>query len=163
MGNTALHLAAGAGLVGVCRLLLASGASCSVINNLRNRPIDLATPPVSKVLEEEQPVRGDSDVESELLEAAKNGDLPALKVGENELGFRTSSFLSPLLLPPFFLSLPFSPLPSSISAPLRTSTAVTPRAGTPPPSTLLLGSTEFRQWSTCCRMVLMSTPGTRGM
>ena len=53
------------------------------MNSLRHKPIDLATPPVSKVLEEEQPVRGDSDVESELLEAAKNGDLPAIKVSEH--------------------------------------------------------------------------------
>ena len=73
-------MAAKLGLVNICRLLLTNGANPSIMNHMRNKPIDLATPPVAKVLEEEQPVSGDSDIESELLEAAKNGDLPAIKV-----------------------------------------------------------------------------------
>lgn len=51
-----------------------------MINNMRSKPIDVATPPASKVLEEEEPASGDSDVESELLEAAKDGDLGTVKV-----------------------------------------------------------------------------------
>ena len=66
----------------MCRLLVTSGANATVFNNMRYKPIDVATPPVSKMLaeEEEAPARGDSDVESQLLEAAKNGDLVIIKV-----------------------------------------------------------------------------------
>lgn len=78
-----LHVAAQLGLVNVCRFLIKNGANSSIVNNLRSKPIDLATPLVAKLLEEEEeeePAQGDSDVESQLLEAAKNGDLSALKV-----------------------------------------------------------------------------------
>ncbi len=80
LGNTALHRAAELGLVSICRLLVTNGANASIFNNVRSKPIDVATPPVSKMLEEEDPARGDSDVESQLLEAAKNGDLVTIKV-----------------------------------------------------------------------------------
>jgi len=79
-GNTALHKAAELGSVGVCRLLIASGANPSMSNSLRNRPIDVANPLVTKVLQEEEPIRSNLDVESQLLEAARDGDLDTVKV-----------------------------------------------------------------------------------
>lgn len=75
-----MHKAAELGQVTICRFLITNGASLSIINNARNKPIDIATPSVSKILQEEEPARGDSDVESQLLEAAKNGDLATIKV-----------------------------------------------------------------------------------
>ncbi len=81
-GNTALHKAAELGLVLVCRFLITNGADSAIFNNMRRKPIDLATPSASKVIEEE-PARGDSDVESQLLEAAKSGDLETVKVGRD--------------------------------------------------------------------------------
>ena len=63
---------------------MTNGANASLFNNVRSKPIDVATPPVSKMLEEEDPARGDSDVESQLLEAAKNGDLVTIKVSMGE-------------------------------------------------------------------------------
>ncbi len=79
IGNTALHMASELGLVSMCRLLLNNGADSSVMNHLRNKPIDMATPITIKIFQEE-PIKGVGDVESQLLEAAKNGDLTNVKV-----------------------------------------------------------------------------------
>ena len=79
LGNTVLHKAAEQGLLSICRFLITNGADPSIMNNMRCKAIDIATPTVSKVLQEE-PVKGGSDVESQLLEAAKNGDLTTVKV-----------------------------------------------------------------------------------
>ena len=78
-GNTPLHVASELGLVNVCRVLLNNGADSSVMNHMRNKPVDVAMPTTMKVLHEE-PIRGDGDVESQLLEASKNGDLALIKV-----------------------------------------------------------------------------------
>ena len=64
----------------MCRFLITNGANPSLPNNLRNKPIDVATPTVAEVLGGEEPLRGESDVELQLLEAAKNGDLDTVKV-----------------------------------------------------------------------------------
>lgn len=80
LGNTPLHKAAELGLVNTCCVLSSNGASPSILNNARSKPVDVATPAALKVLQQDEPVRGDSDVESQLLEAAKNGDLALVKV-----------------------------------------------------------------------------------
>ena len=79
-GNTALHMASELGLVGMCRVLLNNGADSSIMNHMRNKPMDIATPSTVKIFHEE-PIKGAGDVESQLLEAAKNGDLALVKVG----------------------------------------------------------------------------------
>ena len=79
LGNTPLHMAAELGLVNMCRVLLSHGADSSTMNHVRNKPMDVAMPSAVKVFQEE-PIRGDGDVESQLLEAAKNGDLVLIKV-----------------------------------------------------------------------------------
>lgn len=71
-------------MVSVCRHLIANGANLSLVNNTRSRPIDLATPSVTEVLQEGDEggaLRGgDLDEDSQLLEASKNGDLATIKV-----------------------------------------------------------------------------------
>ena len=78
-GNTPLHKAAVLGLVQICRFLIANGADASIKNTDSNTAIDIATPSARKAIREE-PIKGNSDIESQLLENAKNGDLEAVKV-----------------------------------------------------------------------------------
>ena len=79
LGNSSLHLAAELGLVNICRLLLSFGADSSLMNHLKDKPVDIATPTVVKIFHEE-PIKGYGDVESQLLEAAKNGYTVLIKV-----------------------------------------------------------------------------------
>ena len=83
-GNTALHKAAECNQPIACRFLIANGAD-PLIKNCEGRvPADLATASVAKVIMEE-PIKPNADIESQLLEAAKNGDLDTVKVrGERE-------------------------------------------------------------------------------
>lgn len=78
-GNTPLHRAAELGLVQICRFLIANGADVTVKNANNSTAMDIATPTASKAIREE-PIKGNSDIESQVLETAKNGDLEALKV-----------------------------------------------------------------------------------
>ena len=79
VGNTALHKAAECNKPSACRFLIANGAD-PLIKNCEGRvPADLATAAVAKVITEE-PVKANADIESQLLEAAKNGDLDTVKV-----------------------------------------------------------------------------------
>ena len=79
VGNTALHKAAECNQPSACRFLIANGAD-PLIKNCEGRvPADLATAAVAKVITEE-PVKANADIESQLLEAAKNGDLDTVKV-----------------------------------------------------------------------------------
>lgn len=80
-GQTALFRAARQGLVPVCRFLLANGADPSIQSNEGLSAEQVATPSIAKVMKEEVvPARGNSDIEGQLLEASKNGDLDTLKV-----------------------------------------------------------------------------------
>ena len=79
VGNTALHKAAECNQPSACRFLIANGADPLIKNCDSRVPADLATAPVAKVIMEE-PVKANADIESQLLEAAKNGDLDTVKV-----------------------------------------------------------------------------------
>lgn len=79
VGNTALHRAAECNQPSACRFLIANGADPLIKNCEDHVPADLATPAVAKVITEE-PVKANADIESQLLDAAKNGDLDTLKV-----------------------------------------------------------------------------------
>ena len=79
VGNTALHKAAECNQPGACRFLIANGADPLIKNCEGHVPADLATDAVAKVITEE-PVKANADIESQLLEAAKNGDLDTIKV-----------------------------------------------------------------------------------
>lgn len=86
-GNTALHKAAECNQPTTCRFLITNGAD-PLIKNCEGRvPADLATGSVAKVIMEE-PVKANADIESQLLEAAKNGDLDTVKVRERVGGGR---------------------------------------------------------------------------
>ena len=79
VGNTALHKAAECNQPSACRFLIANGADPLIKNCTGCVPADLATAAVAKVITEE-PVKANADIESQLLEAAKNGDLDTVKV-----------------------------------------------------------------------------------
>lgn len=80
-GRTALFQAAQQGLVPTSRFLLANGANPSVQSSEGLSAEQVATPPVVKVIKEEaMSSRGNSDIEGQLLEASKNGDLETVKV-----------------------------------------------------------------------------------
>ena len=158
-GNTALHKAAECSQPTACRFLIANGAD-PLIKNCEGRvPADLATASVAKVIMEE-PIKPNADIESQLLEAAKNGDLDTVKVrGERESTKerereRVDGGKGEIAT--LYLSL------CSICVHHKTSTLVTSVGVSLPRSTLLLGLIESALWSTSCRMVLMSMPGTRG-
>ena len=83
----------------------------------------MATLPVLEILREgddgEPPLRGDLDVESQLLEAAKNGDLDTIKVHMYVQGFKDCEKENNF----------FFPLSGSVRH--RMSIAVMSRGGTP--------------------------------
>ena len=110
LGQTALHTAAQGGRVGVARFLLANGADQNIktaagqdVETVSNRDGErgreggregkregyqlndhstcsqVATPAVVKLLQE-KPACSNSDIESQLLEAGKNGDIDIVKV-----------------------------------------------------------------------------------
>ncbi|XP_065828038.1 poly [ADP-ribose] polymerase tankyrase-1-like [Oscarella lobularis] len=76
-GQSALHKAAREGLVQVCRVLLANGADASLISNDGYTPAQMAPENVRKLLLE--PPGDITDTDQQLLEAAKAGDLDAVK------------------------------------------------------------------------------------
>ena len=78
-GSTALHIASELGLGHLCRFLVTNGSDPSIRSSDGAAPIDQAMATVTKVFREE-PIKGDSEIESQLLEAAKNGDLDLVKV-----------------------------------------------------------------------------------
>ena len=98
LGRTPLHVAAQNGRVGVARFLRANGAdqniktasgqdveAVSVHLLLEYKDVlmmykQVATQAVVKLLQEKQPACSNSDIESQLLEAAKNGDIDVVKV-----------------------------------------------------------------------------------
>lgn len=63
----------------LCHFLISNGSDPSIRGSDGAPPIDQPVPTVSKVFREE-PIKGNSDIESQLLEAAKNGDLDLVKV-----------------------------------------------------------------------------------
>lgn len=77
-------MAAELGLGDMCRVLLSYRADSSIVNHCRNKPVDVAMSSAIKVFHEE-PIKGEGDVESQLLEAAKNGDIVLIKVLSTEL------------------------------------------------------------------------------
>ena len=79
-GQTAFHRAARKGLVQVCKLLLTSGCDPAIKNNEGFTVEAVATTTVMKLLQEEKPVRVEADMETQLLEACKNGELETVKV-----------------------------------------------------------------------------------
>ncbi len=78
-GNTALHVASELGLSHLCQFLMANGADPAIKNDEGISPLEQAPPTICKVFQEEV-IKGLSDVESELLEAAKNGEMDLVKV-----------------------------------------------------------------------------------
>jgi tankyrase len=78
LGQTPLHVAAQAGRVGVARFLLVNGADQNTRTTAGQDAEMVATPGVVKVLRE-RPACSNSDIESQLLEAAKNGEIEVVK------------------------------------------------------------------------------------
>ena len=84
-GQTALHRGARDNNVQGCRVLLSFGADPSIVSLQGYTAAQLANDAVSKLLAEEPTVPGGADIEYQLLEAAKAGDLELVKkiVGEH--------------------------------------------------------------------------------
>ncbi|XP_028851894.1 tankyrase, TRF1-interacting ankyrin-related ADP-ribose polymerase b isoform X2 [Denticeps clupeoides] len=78
LGQTALHRAALAGHIQTCRLLLSYGADPSIISLQGFTAAQMGNEAVQQILNENIPARN-SDVDYRFLEAAKAGDLDALK------------------------------------------------------------------------------------
>lgn len=79
-GQTALHRAARDGNVQACRMLLTGGADPSIVSLQGFTAAQLSTESVSKLLSEEPASSaGTADLEYQLLEAAKAGDLELVK------------------------------------------------------------------------------------
>ncbi|XP_074640442.1 poly [ADP-ribose] polymerase tankyrase-1-like [Tubulanus polymorphus] len=77
-GQTALHRCAQQGNVQACRLLLSYGADRSIVSLQGYTAAQLATDNVQKLLREDPPTGG-TDIDLQLLEAAKAGDLEVVK------------------------------------------------------------------------------------
>ena len=78
-GQTALHRAARDGNVQACRMLLSAGADPSIVSLQGATAAQLSTESVSKLLSEEPSSQAGADLEYQLLEAAKAGDLELVK------------------------------------------------------------------------------------
>ena len=78
LGQTCLHRAAREGNVQACRILLTFGVDPSIVSLQGFTATQLATEPVTKILAEE-PTQGGIDIEYQLLEASKAGDLELVK------------------------------------------------------------------------------------
>ncbi|XP_021478576.2 poly [ADP-ribose] polymerase tankyrase-1 isoform X3 [Oncorhynchus mykiss] len=78
LGQTALHRAAMAGHLQTCRLLLSYGADASILSLQGFTASQMGNEAVQQILSENVPVRN-SDVDYQLLEAAKAGDLDTVK------------------------------------------------------------------------------------
>ena len=79
LGQTALHRAAQQGNVQACKLLMAYNIDISIVSLQGYTAAQLATEPVQEFLRE-GPLTGGTDVDIQLLEAAKTGDLDLVKV-----------------------------------------------------------------------------------
>ena len=84
-GQAALHRCAREGNVQACRILLSFGADPSIVSLQGYTAAQLATESVAKLLAEEPSSPSGADIEYQLLEAAKAGDLELVKriVGEH--------------------------------------------------------------------------------
>ena len=79
-GQTCLHRCAREGNVQACRILLSFGADPNIVSLQGYTAAQLATESVGKLLAEEpSPTPGGADIEYQLLEAAKAGDLELVK------------------------------------------------------------------------------------
>ncbi|XP_064833770.1 poly [ADP-ribose] polymerase tankyrase-1 isoform X5 [Oncorhynchus masou masou] len=78
LGQTALHRAAMAGHLQTCRLLLSYGVDASILSLQGFTASQMGNEAVQQILSENVPVRN-SDVDYQLLEAAKAGDLDTVK------------------------------------------------------------------------------------
>ncbi|XP_050397840.1 poly [ADP-ribose] polymerase tankyrase-1 [Patella vulgata] len=78
LGQTALHRVAQQGNLQACRLLMSYGIDTTIMNVNGFTAAMLATENVQKLLQEDLPVGG-TDVDIQLLEAAKAGDLELVK------------------------------------------------------------------------------------
>ena len=78
-GMTALHYSAQQGHVDVCRALLTCGADPGISNHHGLTVIQVASDIVQQLLREE-PAPSTTDIEAQLLDAAKNGDIGTVKV-----------------------------------------------------------------------------------
>ena len=78
-GQTALHRCAREGNVQACRILLSFGVDSTIVSQQGYTAAQLATESVGKLLAEEPSSPGGADIEYQLLEAAKAGDLDLVK------------------------------------------------------------------------------------
>ncbi|KAF6040293.1 TNKS2 [Bugula neritina] len=78
LGQTALHRAAQQGNVQACKLLMTYNIDISIVSLQGYTAAQLATEPVQEFLRE-GPLTGGTDVDNQLLEAAKTGDLDLVK------------------------------------------------------------------------------------
>lgn len=77
---TALHWAAQEGHVDVCRLLLCNGADPSLLTVQGLSVYELSTTDAVQLVLKNEPAVTSDEIELQLLEAAKNSDLEAIKV-----------------------------------------------------------------------------------
>ncbi|XP_078310376.1 poly [ADP-ribose] polymerase tankyrase-1-like [Crassostrea virginica] len=78
LGQTALHRVAQQGNMQACRLLMSYGVDSSIVSLQGYTAAQLATENIQKMLKEDPPVGG-TDVDIQLLEAAKAGDMEVVK------------------------------------------------------------------------------------
>ncbi|KAL5021726.1 hypothetical protein ScPMuIL_000881 [Solemya velum] len=78
LGQTALHRVAQQGNMQACRLLMSANVDHSIVSLQGYTAAQLATENIQKMLREDPPVGG-TDVDLQLLEAAKAGDLELIK------------------------------------------------------------------------------------
>ncbi|KAK3589737.1 hypothetical protein CHS0354_021059 [Potamilus streckersoni] len=77
-GQTALHRVAQQGNIQACRLLMSYAVDCSIRSQQGYTAAELATESIQKMLQDDPPIGG-TDVDLQLLEAAKAGDLEVVK------------------------------------------------------------------------------------
>ncbi|XP_033757082.1 poly [ADP-ribose] polymerase tankyrase-1-like [Pecten maximus] len=78
LGQTALHRVAQQGNMQACRLLMSYGVDPAIVSLQGYMAAQLATENIQKMLKEDPPVGG-TDVDIQLLEAAKAGDIEVIK------------------------------------------------------------------------------------
>ena len=76
---TPLHLCVQKNQTEICRLLLLNGADPSIVNEKGLTAHEMGTEPIQQLLKDE-PFVSAAELEQQLLEAAKNGDLGTVKV-----------------------------------------------------------------------------------
>nr|KAG5687245.1 hypothetical protein BaRGS_025347 [Batillaria attramentaria] len=80
LGQTALHRVAQQGNMQACRLLMSYAIDPSIVSHQGYTAAQLATDNIQKLLQEDPPVGG-TDIDLQLLEAAKAGDIELVKHG----------------------------------------------------------------------------------